>query len=122
MLRSNFFSDSGFETQLGHIQAQIFLVQQPEHDLFPVQRRHGRNAKIQFLSLSFGLVLDHDAAVLRQPLFRNVQLGHDLHTAGDRVSQLHRGIHHRLQHAVDAKPHTHFVLIRLHVNIGSSAA
>ena len=43
------------------------------------------------------LVLDHDAAVLRQALFADVQLGHDLDAAGDGVLQLQRRRHHRLQ-------------------------
>ena len=74
MLRSN-----------GHVQAEVLFVKQPENNLFAIECRHGRDTEIEFLLFAVGPVLDHDAAVLRQALFRNVQLGHDFHTAGDRV-------------------------------------
>ena len=105
------------ETQLGHVQPQVFLVQQPQHDLFAEQRGHRGHAEVQFLFSTVDFVLDHDAAVLRQPLFRDVQLRHDLQAAGHGIAQLQRRIHHRLQHPVDAEPHPHLVLVRLHVNI-----
>ncbi len=68
-----------------------------------------------------GPVLDHDAAVLRQALFRDVQLGHDFQAAGDGVLQPQRRRHHRLQLAVNTEPHAHFHLVRLNVNIARAS-
>ncbi len=73
------------KTELGHVQPQVFFVEQAKNDFFAEERRHGRNAEVEFLLLSVLQVLDHDAAVLRQPLFADVQLGHDLDAAGDRI-------------------------------------
>ena len=117
----NFSRDSGFEAQLGHVQPQVFLVQQPHHDFFAVQRGHGRNAEIEVFLLSVLHVLDHDAAVLRQTLFADVQLGHDLDAAGNRVFQLQRRRHDHLQNAVNAEPDAKFLLVRLQVNVARTA-
>src|SRR6266576_6777108 len=111
----------GFKSELGHVQPEVFLVQQAHDDLFAVERGHRRNAEIQFLFLAVGLVLDHDAAVLRETLFRDVQLGHNLQAAGDCVFPTQRRGHHRGKLSVNAEPHTHFELIRLDVDIAGSA-
>ncbi len=116
-----FLERLGFKSELGHVQPEVFLVQQAHDDFFAVQGRDGGNAEVEFLFLAFGLVLDHDAAVLRQALFRDVQFRHNFHTAGDRVFQFQRRIHHGLQLAVNAEPHAHFRFIRLDVNIARAA-
>ncbi len=81
----------------------------------------GGNAEVEFLLFPVADVLDHDAAVLRQPLFADVQLGHDLDAAGHRVFQFHRRSHHVLQNAVDAEPDAVFLLVRLHVDVAGAA-
>ncbi len=121
MLRSNFFKDSCLESEFRHVQPQVLFVQQPKNDLLAVECRHRGNTKIEFLLFAVGLVLDHDAAVLRQALFRDVQLGHDLYAAGHGVAQLQGRVHHRLQDTINTEPHTHFVLVRFNVNIASAA-
>ena len=116
-----FFKGLSFEAQLGHVQAQIFLVQQPQDDLFAVKCRNCGHAEVQFLSLPFRLVLDHDAPVLRQALFRDVQFCHDLHAAGDSVLQTHGRRHNGLELSVNSKTHAQFRLIRLDVNVARAA-
>ena len=105
------------EAELGHVEQQVVLVEQTHDDLFAEQRRQGRNAEVELLLLAVLAVLDLDAAVLRQPLFADVELGHDLDAAGDRVVQLHRRGHDVVQNPVDAEPDAQFLLVRLDVNV-----
>src|SRR5882724_1998345 len=109
-----------FKPKLGHVQPQVFFVQQPHDDLFAVERGDGRNAEVQFLFLAIGLVLNHDAAVLRQAFFRVVQFGHDLQAAGDRVLQAQGRSHYRGKLPVNAEPYAHLKLIRLDMDIAGS--
>ena len=60
---------------------------------------------------------DLDAAVLRQPLFRDAHVGHDLDAADERGLQLLGRIGHDLQHAVDAVAQAQPLLQRLEMNI-----
>ena len=76
------------------------LVQQPHDDAFAVQHRDHRDADVD---LAAGYA-ELDAAVLRQPLFRDVEPGHDLEAADDRgleAVDLRRN-RLRMEHAVDA--------------------
>ena len=61
---------------------------------------------------------DLDATILRQPLFRDAHVGHDLDAADQRGLQLLRRIGHLLQHAVDAVAQPQPLFQRLDVNIG----
>ena len=105
------------EAQLGHVQAQVFFVQQTHDDFFAEERRDGRNTEVEFFLLAVFQILDHDATVLRQALLADVQFGHDLDAAGDRVLQFHRRRHHVLQNAVNAEPRAKFFFVRLDVNV-----
>jgi len=67
------------------------------------------------------LHLQHDAAILRQPLFADVELRHDLETRGNRVLQLEWRVHDQLQNAIDAEAHAEFFFVGLHVNVARSA-
>ena len=58
---------------------------------------------------------------MRQPLFADVQLRHDLDAAGNGVFQFHRRRHHVLQNAVNAEAHAQFFFVRLHVNVAGPA-
>ena len=69
---------------------QVFFVEQPENDLFAEQGGDGGYAEVELFFLSVFEVLDHDAAVLREPLFADVEFRHDLDAAGDRILQFHR--------------------------------
>jgi hypothetical protein len=46
---SNFTSDSGLEAQLGHVEPQVFFVEQPQHDLLAPQRGQRADAEIELL-------------------------------------------------------------------------
>ena len=109
------------ETELGHIQAEVFLVQQPEHDLLAPQRGQSGDAEIELLFLAADLHLQHDAAVLRQPLFADVELGHDLEPRSDGVLQFQRRIHDQLQNSVNAEADAEFLFVGLHVNVAGAA-
>src|SRR5260370_1670040 len=109
------------ETQLGHVQPQVLFIEQAEHDLFAVQRRHRGNAEVQLLLPAVRAVLDHDAAVLRQAFFRDVQFGHDLYAAGHWVFQAQRRAHYRFPPALPADAHAHLFLVNLEVNIAGAA-
>ena len=72
---------------------------------------------------SIGLLPDlHlDAAVLRQPLFRDAhRAGHDLEPADDGGLQPLRRRLHFLEHAVDAKADAEFFVERLEVNVAGA--
>jgi hypothetical protein len=80
----------------------------------------GRDAEIELLFLAADLHLQHDAAVLRQPLFADVELGHDLEARGDRVLQFQRRIHDQLQNSVNTEAHAEFLFVGLHVNVAGA--
>src|SRR5262249_53458622 len=101
-------------------QAQILFVEQPHDDFFAIQRGDRGNTKVEFLLFAVLYVLNHDAAVLRQPLFADVQLSHDFDTAGDGIAQFQGRLHDVLQHAVDAKPSTIFFFVGFDVNVTSA--
>ena len=121
MARSNFASDSGSNPSLVMSSRRFSLSSNRMTIFSPIQRGNRGNAEVELLDLSVLAVLDHDAAVLRQPLFADVQLGHDLDAAGDGVAQLQRRGHHRLQNAVNAEAHAQSPFVRLDVNVAGAA-
>ncbi len=121
MLRSNFTQGLGLETEFRHVQAQVLLVEQAHDDFFAEERGNDGNAEIEFFLLAVFHILDHDSAVLRQPLFADVQLGHDLYAASDRIFQFQGRRHHVLQNSVNAEADPVFFLVRLDVNIAGPA-
>src|SRR5439155_14052750 len=68
------------ETKLGHVKHQVFFIKQTKHNLLAKKSRQGGNTKIQLARSCVNLDLDLDAPILRQALFGNVELRHDLHT------------------------------------------
>src|SRR5215469_198666 len=109
------------ETQLGHIEPQVLLVEQPQHDFFAPQRRQRADSEVELLLLGPHRHFQHDAAVLGQPLFADVELRHNLHARGNGVFQLERRRHDRLQHTVNAEAYAKFLFVGLHVNIAGAA-
>ena len=91
------------------------------HDFFAPQRGQGADAEVELLLASAEVHLQHDAAVLRQALFADVELGHDLHARGDGVLQLERRRHDALQHAVNTEAHAEFFFVGLDVNVAGAA-
>ena len=66
----------GVEAELGHVELQVALVEEPQDDLLAEQRRAARETR---KSISLPLAeLELDAAVLRQAALGDVELGHDL--------------------------------------------
>src|SRR5208337_755566 len=111
----------GLEAKLGHVEAQIFLVQQAENDFLAPQRGQSGNAEIELLLLPSDLHLEHDPAILRQALLADVELGHDLEAGGDSVLQFQRRIHDQLQNTVNAEADAEFLFVGLHVNVAGPA-
>jgi len=52
MAFSNLTSDSGLETKLSHVQAQVFFVEQPEHDLLAPERGQSADAEVELFFLA----------------------------------------------------------------------
>ncbi len=102
------------EAELGHVELQVRLVEEAQHDLLAEERRQRRDAEVHLLAASH---LQLDAAVLRQAPLGDVQLRHDLEPRRDRVAQLHRRLHHLVEHAVDAVADAEFLLVRLDVDV-----
>src|SRR5208282_774462 len=109
------------EAEFGHVEAQVFLVQQPEHDLLAPERGQSGDAEIELLFLAADLHLQHDPAVLRQSLFADVELGHDLEARSYGVLQFQRRIHDQLQNTVNTEADAKFFFVRLHVNVAGPA-
>ena len=109
------------EAEFGHVEAQIFLVEQPEHNLLAPQRGQSGDAEIELLFLAADLHLQHDAAVLRQPLFADVEFRHNLEARSDRVLQFQWRIHDQLQDSVNAEADPEFLFVRLHVDVAGPA-
>ena len=62
----------------------------------------------------------HDASVLRQALFADVELRHDFDTGGDCILQLQRGLHDVLQDPIDTEANSILLLVGLDVNIAGA--
>ena len=94
-------------------QAARLLVEQAQHDALAVPRRDRRDAHVD------GAARDaqRDAAVLRQALLGDVELRHDLDARYDERRDGAFRLQHLAQHAVDAEPHRHAVLVRLDVDV-----
>src|SRR5262249_1960573 len=60
---------------------------------------------------------DFDAAVLRQTLFGDVKLRHDLDPRHDRVAELHRRIHDVVENPVDAVSNPELLLVWFDVDV-----
>src|SRR5581483_8210685 len=72
-----FFQRLRLESQFGHVESEIFFVEQSQNDLLAPERRQAVHAVIELFFAAIELHLQHDASVLRQTLFADVQLRHD---------------------------------------------
>ncbi len=68
----------GVEAELRHVEHQLVLVEQTQHDLLAKQRRQAGDAEVNFLRGAVDGKPDLDAPVLRQPLLGDIHLRHDL--------------------------------------------
>ena len=119
--RNRFSSASGkpenIQPQLAKLLADRLLVQDPDDRILAVHARHDRHAEVDRLSRHPEL----EASVLRDPLFCDVELGHDLDARDDRAVKLlgdrpHRG----LQNPIDSILHVHGVIAGLDVNVAGA--
>src|SRR4051812_19875303 len=107
----------GIETELGHVELQVALVEESHDDLLAEERRADGDAEVHLASLA---ELELDAAVLREAALGDVQLGHDLQTAGDGRLQLHGRLHRLEEHAVHAVADAEVLLVGLDVDVGGA--
>ena len=107
------------EAELRHVELQVRLVEEPEHDLLAEHGRKGGDAEVHLLVAG---ELHLDAAVLRQAALGDVELRHDLEARGDGVLEPQRRLHHLVQHAVDAEPDAERLLVRLDVDVAGALA
>ena len=110
----------GLEPEARHIEHQLVAVQEPHHELLAEQRRQDRDAEVDVFGLAVLLIPDLDASVLGQPLFGDVEPGHDLHARNHRVAELHRRLHHGVEDAVDAVPDPELPLVGLDVDVAGA--
>ena len=94
------------------------MIEHAHHDLLAEQRAQRRDAEVDVGAVLGGRA---QAAVLRQPLLRDVHAGHDLQ-AGDQpfVDPL-RQVHHFLEQAVEAVADEDALLHRLDVDVARLA-
>ena len=105
------------EAQLGHVQHELRLVEQPHDDLLAPQGGEHGHAEVEVAASVLDLHLDLDMPILGPPLFRDVELGHDLDAGDERVPQLHGQRHHVVEDPVDAEPDAELLLVGLDVDV-----
>ena len=103
------------ETELVEAQENFPAREQAERNAFAINRRHGRNADVNFLALD----ADVDAAVLRQAFFGDVHAAHHLDARDERRLKPFELRRHRrlMQNAVNAVANAQFVLRRFEMNV-----
>ena len=102
------------EAELVEVEHDGFAIQQAHHHRFAMRGWNSAHAQVEFLALH----AQHDAAVLRQTPFRDVELGHDLDARDHRCGQVRRRRFDFLEHAVHAQSHLQPILERLDVDVG----
>src|SRR5947207_10102843 len=103
------------QTQFAHSAQGRVLPQQTHHDRFTVQHRDYGHANVHFVVLQ----PDFDAPILRQPLFRDVEMAQYFYAGNNGgLKPFHLGGHRNfLQHAVNAITNAQFILERLQMNV-----
>src|SRR5690606_12995016 len=89
-------------------------------DAFAMVEGRRRDTQIDVETL-LRVLLEDDAAVLRQAAFRNVEVAHDLQAGDERRTNLRGKPEFFLTHAVDAVPHDDFLFPRFDMDIGRAA-
>ena len=93
--------------------AGVALVQDPQHGALAMRRGQRRDPHVHRAATD----AQADAAVLRQALFGDVELGHDLQARDQRGVQRLVGLHHLAQRAVHPKAHGRRALVGLDVDV-----
>ena len=88
-------------------------VQQSQHRPFAENRGDNRYPEVEILSPDENPY----AAILRKPLLGNVEFGHDLHPADQRLLDDLRWVEHLMEYTVNPHAHLELLFIRLDVDI-----
>ena len=102
------------ESELGHVELQVRLVEEPKYDLLAEQRREYGDPIVHLLIAAH---LQLDATVLWQTSLCDVELRHDLDARRERVAELAGRLHDFVQYAVDPVANTELPLVRLDVDV-----
>ena len=110
--------DLGGHAEIIEFELRHAVIENPKDDAFAGDHWNDRDSKVEFSTL----VPEGDPAVLRLPLFRNVQPGHDLEATDDGISEsVHRcGDAGLAEHAIDPIANGELFLVGLDVNIRGS--
>ena len=98
---------------LVQVQRDDRTVQHPHHDALAKHRRQHADAQVDRVSPDG----QFNPAVLRQPPFGNVEVGHHLDAGRDRKCQVTRRGYQFVQHAVGFDADAELILERLEVNV-----
>ena len=107
----------GLEAEFRHVEHELVLVEETHDDLLAEERRQHGHAEVDFFRRTVLGEPDLDAAVLRQPLLRDVELGHDLDARDDGVAKLHRRVHDVVENPVNAVANAELPFVRLDVDV-----
>jgi hypothetical protein len=108
---------AGREAEVGQVEQNVRFVEQAHDDALEASAgRNGAHAYVDALARD----LQRDASVLRKPLFRDVEPGHDLHARDNRAHELLVRLLRDVELAIDAVANEHLFLFRLDVNVARS--
>ncbi len=105
-------------SQRGEIELRRVLVEEPQHDALARAGRQRRHADVDLLVAQ----LQRESPVLRQALFGDVEVRHDLHPRHQGCVQRPRRLQHVAQHTVDPEAHDRAPLVGLEVDVGRALA
>ncbi|MNS74569.1 hypothetical protein D3C72_1080500 [compost metagenome] len=113
-----FEAAQGFTLHADRAEAEFVfaLVQQAQHGTLAMGTGQGGDTHIDGARAQ----AQADTAVLRQALFRNVEVGHDLEARDQCGVQCAVRLHHFAQGAVNAKAHARMALIGLDMDVAGS--
>ena len=101
------------ESQPGEIQGDVLLVQEPQHQTFPMEGGQGGNPHVHLPVLPGFL----EPSVLGQPFFSDVHAGKDLKPGNQRVLEIFRHGPELLEHAVQPAADHHPVRFRFQMDV-----
>ena len=97
-------------------QRALLLVEYAQHHPLPVIQRRRGHTQVD-IDAFLRKLLEHDASVLRQPAFRDVEVAHDLEACNERARDLFGQAELLLAHPVNAIPHDQLLLPWLDVDV-----
>ena len=110
------------EAELGQIEHQPGLVEQPQHDLLAPDRRQARDAEVEIALLARPAGRGSGSARPGQAPLGDVELRQDLDARGDALPHAQRQAAEVREQAVHAEAHRQLRLVGLDVDVGGPAA